>query len=76
MTRTYKTIFTNIYTGNQIEIITRVTDKMEERGDRHKKAVATEKAHRKFEAEHIRWIEIEETGEHKMVWTDETYLVK
>lgn len=76
MTRTFKTIFTNVYNGRQIEITTRVTDKIEERGDRHKKAVATEIAHRKFEAEHIRWIEIEETGVHKLVWTDETYLVK
>ena len=76
MTKTYMTIFTNIYTGNQIKVITRVTDKMEERGDNHKRAFAIEKAHRKFEAEHIRFVEIEETGEHRLVWKDETYLVK
>ena len=64
------------YNGKQIEITTRVTDRMEERGDNHKRAVAVERAHRKFEEDHTRWIEIEETGTHKLVWTDETYLVR
>ena len=76
MTRAFMTIFTNVCTGKQIKVFTRVTDRMEERGDRYKKAVAIERAHRKFEEDHIRWIEVEERGIHKLLWTDETFLVR
>lgn len=72
MTRTFKTTFTNAFNGKQEIIITKVTDRMEERGLPHKRAYAIEKAHRQFEKTHTRFVENEERGCTVMCWKDET----
>ena len=70
MTKTFKTTFTNKMTGEKVEMITKVTDKQEERGTFHKRAYAVEKAHRKFEKQYKRYTEFE--GKTVLMWTDTT----
>lgn len=72
MTRTFKITFTNNWNGKTVEIITKVTDRMEERRKMHKKAYATEKAVRKFAKDHIRFHENEERGYTVIDWIFET----
>ena len=68
-TRTFKTTFTDIFFGEQIEVISKITDKMEER-DAHKKAYAIDLNHRKFEKNHERWMEYK--GRNVLLWSDKT----
>lgn len=67
MTKTFKTTFTNVWSGKQVEIITKVTDRQEER-NMHKKAYAQDKAVREFDKTHIRWSENEESGRYIVHW--------
>ena len=71
MTRHFRTTFTNVHNGKQEEIITKVTDRQEER-NAHKKAYAQEKAVRKFDETHIRFSENEENGRCVIHWKFET----
>lgn len=70
MTKTFKTTFTNKMTGEKVEIISKITDRMEERGTFHKRAYAVEKAHREFEKKYKRCTEFE--GKTVLMWTDIT----
>ena len=72
MTKHFKTTFTNVFNGKQVEIITKVTDRMEERSGNHKRAYAIENAHREFDKDHIRFVENEERGCTVICWKDET----
>lgn len=70
MTKIFKTTFTNRFAPEQkVEIITKVTDRIENR-PLHKKAVAILQAHRKFEKEHKRYTEY--NGKNILLWTDKT----
>ena len=71
MTKHFKTTFTNVWNGKQEEIITKVTDRQEER-NLHKKAYAQEKAVREFDKTHIRFSENESTGGYTIHWKFET----
>lgn len=68
-TRTFKTTFINKFSGEQVEIISKITDKMEER-NLMKQAYAIDLNHRKFEKDHKRWTEFE--GKNILLWTDKT----
>lgn len=70
MTKTFKTTFTNRLAPEQkVEIITKVTDKMENRNS-HKRSMAVFNAHRKFEKEYKRYTEYK--GKNILLWTDKT----
>ena len=69
MTKAFKTTFTNKMTGEKVEIVSKITDKMEER-QMHKKAYAIDLNHRKFEKQYKRYTEFE--GKTVLMWTDIT----
>ena len=70
MTKTFRTTFINRFAPDEkVEIITRVTDKMEDR-PLHKKAVAQMKATNKFDKEHKRYTEYK--GKTVLLWTIKT----
>lgn len=69
MTKTFKTTFTNIMTNEKVEIISKITDKMEDRL-LHKKAYAIDLNHRKFEKQYKRYTEFNEKT--VLLWTDTT----